>query len=217
MAKVLDKPIAPPRGDQDMSPITPHIDTAPIEAAALAEYAQLEEIYLDLDTRLGKARKLEIIHGRIVVREMPTGEHNDIVFLLLSQLLAVAVERGWKIWNDIAIFLGPQMDRYRPDLTVVPANPPMWGSDQVHGYASLLAVEVVSKSSVHDDHVTKPKNCAAGGVPLLLVIDGFERKARLFSRPAPDGYEQQTEVTLGAPLELPEPWGFTLDTGKLGG
>ncbi|MEV5710365.1 Uma2 family endonuclease [Actinoallomurus sp. NPDC052274] len=159
--------------------------------------------------------RVELVNGRIVVNPVPTGDHNRIVYQLLLQLLAVVQGQGWQIWNDITLFLGPQRDRYRPDLTVVPAEPKMWAKDHVHGDQVLLVVEVVSASSVTDDHQVKPLQYAAGGVPLRLVVDVFARKVRLLSQPGADGYEQKTDVALGRPLELPEPWKLTIDTGAL--
>ncbi|MEV5706495.1 Uma2 family endonuclease [Actinoallomurus sp. NPDC052274] len=159
--------------------------------------------------------KVEIIDGRIVVREVPTTDHADIIFGLLIQLMPYVTKRGWKIWQDVALFFGPQVDRYRPDLLVVPPDPPKWGDDHVHGEATYLVVEVVSKSSVHDDHEVKPRTCARGGVPLYLVVDAFAGKARLLSHPGKDGYAQELDVKLGEPLPLPEPWELTIDTGRL--
>jgi Uma2 family endonuclease len=179
-----------------------------------AEPTGLEERFRELADRWPD-HKFEIIDGRIVVREMTTGAHNDIVFRLFSLLIAVVSERGWKIWPDITVFLGPQRDRYRPDLTVVPARPRMWGEDHVHADDTLLVVEVVSHSSKHDDDVVKPLECARGGVPLYLVVDTFDDTVRLFSRPSDDGYKHKTEIKLGDELALPEPWDSTLDTGEL--
>jgi hypothetical protein len=73
----------------------------------------------------------------------------------------------------------------------------------------------VSRSSAHDDHETKPRGCALGGVPLYLVIDAFTSKIRLLSRPGDDGYDHEVEVKLGEPLDLPDPWNLTLDTSRL--
>ncbi|MEV5753840.1 Uma2 family endonuclease [Actinoallomurus sp. NPDC052308] len=159
--------------------------------------------------------RVELVNGRIVVNPVPTGQHNDIVYWLFAQLLATVQANGWKIWTDITLFMGPQRDRYRPDLTVVPAEPKMWAADHVHSDQVLLAVEVVSPSSVTDDHEVKPRQYAAGGVPLCLVVDVFARKVRLLSQPGADGYEQETDVALGRPLDLPEPWKLTIDTGAL--
>ncbi|MEV4376972.1 Uma2 family endonuclease [Streptosporangium sp. NPDC049644] len=160
-------------------------------------------------------RRVELINGRIVVRELPTNSHNDIVFWILTQLLGTVTEHGWKIWNDIKIHLDPQAERYRPDLTVVPRNPRMWDKNEVYGDVTLLVVEVVSPSSVNDDHVVKPQNCALAGVPLYLVIDAFDEQIRLLSSPSPKGYQQENIVKFGGSLKLPEPWNLTIDTDEL--
>ncbi|MEU9884863.1 Uma2 family endonuclease [Sphaerisporangium sp. NPDC051011] len=185
------------------------------DAAALDHGLELEGLYRDLGTRLEGRYKVEVIDGRVVVREMPTADHAKLVYHLLVQLIPIVVERGWQLWPDIALFLGPQMDRYRPDVTVVPADPPMWQPDEVYGHATRLVVEVVSKSSAHDDHVVKPAQCALAGVPLYLVIDGFDEKARLLSRPVEGRYDVEITVAFGEPLHLPEPWNVAIDTGKL--
>ncbi|MCO5992023.1 Uma2 family endonuclease [Actinoallomurus rhizosphaericola] len=162
-------------------------------------------------------RRVEVIDGRIVVRELSTAGHADIVFRLLLQLMPYVIERSWQIWPEVTLFLGPQVDRYRPDVLVVPQDPLLWGDDHVYGTATYLVVEVVSKSSARDDHEVKPRTCARGNVPLYLVIDAFAGKARLLSHPGEAGYAQEVHVNLGEPLRLPEPWDLVIDTGRLTG
>jgi Uma2 family endonuclease len=210
MGVLLDKPIAP--GAQRVH--APEAGPTPQDE----ERAAFETRYLQLCELLPKDR-VELVDGRIVVSRVPTAAHNQLVFRLLRLLMAVADERGWEIWNDITLFLGPQQDRYRPDLTVVPPKPRMWGADHIHGDQVLLVVEVVSPSSVTDDHSIKPAGCAAGGVPLYLVVDPFAATARLLSGADRDKgrYTHAVEVTLGEPLELPAPWEHNLDTATLTG
>ncbi|ACZ90695.1 Uma2 family endonuclease [Streptosporangium roseum] len=196
MAKVLDRPTADP----------PHEDLRDELARRLPEMC---ESLPD--------RRVELINGRIVVRELPTDSHNDIVFWLITQLVGIVTERGWKIWPDIKLHLGPQADRYRPDLTVVPPNPRMWDKNEVYGDVTLLVVEVVSPSSSNDDHVIKPQGCAQAGVPLYLVVDAFDEQVRLLSRPSQKGYQREVIVKLGGSLDLPEPWNLTIDTDGLPG
>ncbi|MFC4588349.1 Uma2 family endonuclease [Sphaerisporangium corydalis] len=205
----MDRSTVPPAGDPDVSPVEE------VDPEVVDEHAEQEAIYRDLAGSLDGRRKVELVDGRVVVREMPTIEHARIVYRLLLQLIPLVTERGWEILPDIAIFLGPQMDRYRPDATVVPAHPPMWQPDEVYGHATHLVAEVVSKSSAHDDHVVKPGACAVAGVPLYLVVDAFEDTARLFSHPREGEYSQKVTVALGEPLKLPEPWGLSIDTGRL--
>ncbi|MDH2424060.1 Uma2 family endonuclease [Sphaerisporangium sp. TRM90804] len=160
-------------------------------------------------------RRVEIVDGRIVIREGASLVHNQVIFRLLRQILIFADDRGWTACNDIKLFLGPRIDRYRPDLTVVPEKPRMWDAENVYGEDTLLVAEVVSPSSRRDDHLLKPRTCALAGVPLHLVLDPLDRTARLLSSPGPHGYTQETAVALGESLMLPQPWDLEIDTGRL--
>jgi Uma2 family endonuclease len=181
-------------------PVDPHVD--------------LDSQYHELCDRWPE-RRVEVINGRIVVNPMPTFAHACIVFELMFQLAGIAKERGWKVINEISIFLGPQSDRYRPDLVAVPRKPRMWGEDHIYADQTLLVVEVVSPSSVTDDHDVKPRKYAAAGAPLCLIVDPLDKKVRLLSEPGEKGYEKETEAVLGHPIDLPEPWELTLDTAQL--
>ncbi|WP_326825193.1 Uma2 family endonuclease [Streptosporangium sp. NBC_01756] len=176
--------------------------------------AEVERLYLELVDRFEKHR-IEIIDGRIVVRELPTLTHARIVYRLLLQLVSVAIEQGWELLQETKIFLNSQADRYEPDLIAVPATARQWDPNHVYADATFLVVEVVSPSSIHDDHFVKPRNCARAGVPLYLVIDALENRVRLLSCPSEAGYTDEVSVKLGDPLDLPAPWNLTIDTGKL--
>ncbi|WP_433173193.1 Uma2 family endonuclease [Actinoallomurus sp. CA-150999] len=172
---------------------------------------ELEKHYREFCEQLPDHR-VEIINGRIVVNPVPTYDHARIVFQLLLQLVGLAKERGWEILTEMSVFLGPQQDRYRPDLIVVRPKPRMWGADHIYGDQTLLVAEVVSPSSVVDDHEVKPRHYASAGVPLCLVIDTLTGKVRLLSDPGQAGYRHETDIVLGGLLDLPEPWKLTLDT-----
>jgi Uma2 family endonuclease len=205
MSTVLEQPI-----DVHPDERTDH----PEQRHDLERHHELEQSLRELAEKWPD-RKVELIAGRIVVRELTSGAHNRIVFRLMRLLMAIASERGWDLWPHIYLFLGSQRDRYIPDLAAVPAEPQMWGSDSVYGEDTLLVAEIVSPSSQHDDNVVKPRECALGKVPLYLVIDTFAGKARLLSRPGDDGYAKEVAVKLGEPLDLPDPWSYSLDTGEL--
>lgn len=183
-------------------------------AYQITDQEELERLYLELVDRFEKHR-IEIISGRIVVREMPTIAHADVVYHLMAQLIPFSMEKGWRVYPEAKLLLHIQADRFEPDLIVVPPNPPLWDPSHVYANATLLVAEVVSPSSVHDDHVVKPRACALAGVPLYLVIDTFANRFRLLSRPGPEGYADEITESLGKPLELPAPWDLTIDTGKL--
>ena len=159
--------------------------------------------------------RTELINGRIVVNETGTWQHNTIIAQALFQLTPVVRERGWEIWPNITVFLGPDADRYVPDLTIVPREPMMETDEAVHGSSTLLLVDVVAAGNAYDDHVVKPKGYGPGGVPLYLVIDPFQQLVKLHSEPHQGGYRQTTTEPAGARLRLPAPWHHTLDTGGL--
>ncbi|MFI6906313.1 Uma2 family endonuclease [Nonomuraea sp. NPDC050394] len=165
--------------------------------------------------RLFPEHRVELIDGRIVVNPVPTGLHNNIIALLLFQITGFLVEKDWRPWTNIKLLLGTQNDRFIPDLVIVSKRPRMWGDDEVYADDTKLVVEVVSPSSVHDDYVTKPKAYAAAKVPVFLRIDPAKSTASLFTRPSADGYTVYVEVTMGAPLALPDPWNLILDTARL--
>ncbi|PZG49764.1 hypothetical protein C1I98_11540 [Spongiactinospora gelatinilytica] len=189
MAKVLDRPEAPPASTNE---------------TIYDRYARVCELLPDM--------RVELHDDRIVVTDMPTGAHNDVFSMLLMQLVGVVAEKGWRIWPMIKLFFGPQEARFIPDLVIVGPDRRMWGDDHVYAEDTLLVVEVVSPSSSHDDHKLKPATCARGKVPLYLVIDTYEQRVRLLSDPGEKGYATETEAAFGDPLELPEPWRLTLDT-----
>jgi Uma2 family endonuclease len=159
--------------------------------------------------------RVEIIHQRIVVSPMPGPKHNDVIFLLIEMLMPFTRLRGWRLWPDASLFLGTNMDRYRPDLTVVPRNPRLWGEHEVYADSVLLDVEVVSPSSHLDDHTVKPNAYASCGVPLCLVVDMYDASLRLFSEPGAEGYGKEHKVAFGQALELPGPMDVALDTEVL--
>ncbi len=193
MAKVLDKP--------SVIPDPP-------------SHADQEQTWRQLCDELPDHR-VEIISERIVISPVPGPPHNSAVFRLNAILTPIALERGWEVWPDIPLFLGPHLDRFRPDLTVVPPEPPLWGENEIYGHAALMVVEVVSASSHQDDHLVKPQVYGRCGIPLCLVVDPFDKVFRLFSTPTSEGYRDDNKIAFGDPLVLPNPFGLTLDTAKL--
>lgn len=61
----------------------------------------------------------------------------------------------------------------------------------------------------------KPWVYAEAGVPLYLVVDRKESRVLLYAEPGPGGYTPPTVCPVGAPLWLPKPFGFALETEPL--
>jgi Uma2 family endonuclease len=151
--------------------------------------------------------------------------HNIVVSRLIKQLMAPVTENDWEFYSQWDVHIPPERGARRcPDLLIAPADPRSYDDNQVYGDSVLLAVEVVSASSVEDDYINKPREYAKAGVPLYLISDPLQMPCRvtLMSDPAPVDandnacqYRHAIEVRPGEPLELPEPFGITLDTRAL--
>ncbi|MFW5417308.1 Uma2 family endonuclease [Nocardiopsis sp. CNT-189] len=100
-----------------------------------------------------------------------------------------------------------------PDLFVAPvdvlATPEHW----VPPEEVLLAAEVVSPGSGEHDRGRKPGIYPAAAIPLYLLVDPLRRAVTLYATPEGGEYRESEAVVFGKPLDVPEPFGFTLDTG----
>lgn len=79
-----------------------------------------------------------------------------------------------------------------------------------------LIVEVTSKSNATNDRIAKAAGYARAGVPLYLLVDRWAPAGpavTLYGEPTGDVYRVLHTVKFGDELELPAPFGLTLDTG----
>ncbi len=79
----------------------------------------------------------------------------------------------------------------------------------------LLAVEVVSPSSVTLDRITKPAVYAEQGIPFYWRI---EAEPRLYCHridPATGSHALDRKLAPGEKADLTEPWTLTVDMGEL--
>jgi Uma2 family endonuclease len=186
------------------------------------EIADVEQLWAKLDAQ---NRRPEIVLGRLVVKPMPSKKHNTVVSRLIKQLVPAVIENDWEFYSNWDVHIPPvRGDRHCPDLIVAPVDPPTYDENQVYGHGIALAVEVVSASSIEDDYGHKPGEYAKAGVPLYLIADPLQEPCRvaILAEPTPtdrkgDAYDYRREIQVkaGEPLELPEPFGITLDTAAL--
>ncbi|MFD7639824.1 Uma2 family endonuclease [Kitasatospora sp. NPDC059795] len=101
-----------------------------------------------------------------------------------------------------------------PDVAVVPCALAK-GSGALLPGQTLLVVEVTSEDSDATDRVVKPRRYAEYGAPLYLLIDRRDCACTLFSEPGRLGYTRVAgPLPFGQPIELPEPFGLSLDTSE---
>ncbi|MBO3749112.1 Uma2 family endonuclease [Streptosporangiaceae bacterium NEAU-GS5] len=175
------------------------------------EQADTEQLWIDLRLR---GRRAEIVDGRIIVSPWAKRRHSRIVDRLYLQLHDVRVANGWECHQNWAVHIPPlRGDKRIPDLLVTTATCPEFDENQGYGYGALLAVEVTSEGSRHEDLSIKPKEYARAGVPLLLVLDDLAapRTAVLFQDPGEHGYQKRISPLPGEALLLPDPFGVKID------
>ncbi|MFJ8538789.1 Uma2 family endonuclease [Streptomyces sp. NPDC093591] len=80
-----------------------------------------------------------------------------------------------------------------------------------------MAVEITShdRDTHQRDRIDKPVGYAAVDLPVYLLIDRDNNTVVVYSEPRDARYQRVVSHPWGAPVELPEPLGFTVDTEEL--
>jgi Uma2 family endonuclease len=163
----------------------------------------------------------ESIAGQVVVSPAPTPWHADTGVRLAMALAPASYAKGWKVYPDVDVRLAATKEIFRPDL-VVARNLDRFSEmgRGIPGECVVLAVEIVSPSSVKTDREIKRVSYAKNGIPLYLVIDRFTKppSATLFSRPGENDYTTSEVAPIGADggkLHLADPMDLVLDLSTL--
>ncbi|MEV4875971.1 Uma2 family endonuclease [Streptomyces cyaneofuscatus] len=153
---------------------------------------------------------LELINGKLEVKPVPDGDHDEIIMWVAMQCvqqqpeLRLYRERGLRIGGD-------RNGRARPDGTLARvgrfAGDGPWSSpDRI-----LMTVDVAPS----DDAPEKVCGYAAAGIPLRLLIDRRSGTFAVRSRPDSARYRHQRLYDVGEAVALPHPVSITLDTEEL--
>ena len=179
-----------------------------------AELADLEQVWRTLDI---PGHRVELIDGQVVVSPTTSRWHSSAISRLIDALIDVNRHHGWELHTWLAVRIEATRERVIPDLMVAPKDAPGYGDEELMAHGVLLAAEVVSPSSQGRDRVAKLRAYARGRVPLYLLIDQLADPATvtLFSDPAQSSYRTCTPATAGEELDLPEPFGISLDARRL--
>ena len=119
----------------------------------------------------GVARRIEVVHGYVIVCESPTPQHQQVARRLATALEASRPKEPCtrvQMETDIVLWRVPKYTFRRPDVVVYRCkedrNARPDASDVV------LVVEVSSPSTEREDLVDKMAQYAAAGIPAYLVI-----------------------------------------------
>lgn len=157
--------------------------------------------------------RLEFINGKLEVKPVPDGDHDEIIMWVADQCMRhrpdcrLYRERGLKI--DAY-----RRGRARPDGALAPRKHFSGHREWSDPDGVLMVVEVTSPDSDGDrrDRVEKRDGYAAAAIPFYLLIDREEGTVTLHSDPAGGRYRKRVTQPFGAVIEIPEPAKITLDT-----
>jgi Uma2 family endonuclease len=158
--------------------------------------------------------RYEVVEGRPVVVPSATGPHQTVI-ARLTVLLDRAGPPGWQVLPapfDWVLWQVPSLTLRQPDLVVVTL-------EQARGArlteAPLLAVEVVSPSSVERDTVTKRREYPRAGVRHYWLVDPTAPEVQVLGLTGDGDYAMLARATGTEPLRVVLPFPITLRPADL--
>ncbi|WP_133911715.1 Uma2 family endonuclease [Streptomyces sp. NBC_00582] len=127
--------------------------------------------------------KVELLRGVVVMMASPDIVHNMIVADVQDQ---IPRQRWDRLQTQDVDILGEASEPI-PDLMVLERGVAPASGNLVPSQLITLVVEVVSKSSVHQDYVVKRSIYAAGKIPAYLLVDPIMAQCVLLTRPTGQG------------------------------
>ncbi|UXY32577.1 Uma2 family endonuclease [Streptomyces sp. HUAS TT20] len=159
--------------------------------------------------------KAELLRGVIVMMASPDIVHNMIVAEVQDQIPRLR----WSRLQTQDVDILDETSEPVPDLVVVARDLLPSSGRGLPCQLITMVVEVVSKSSVHQDYVVKRSIYAAGRIPAYLILDPIMAHCVLLTKPAGQGedadYLSQEIIKFGDQVPL-EALGLELDTSEFG-
>jgi Uma2 family endonuclease len=159
--------------------------------------------------------KVELLRGVVVMMASPHIVHNMIVADVQDQI----PRQRWNRLQTQDVDIAGEASEPIPDLMVLERGVVPGSGNLVPSQLITVVVEVVSKSSVHQDYVVKRSIYAAGKIPAYLVLDPIMAHCVLLTKPTglreDADYLSQEIIKFGDPVPL-EALGLELDTSEFG-
>ncbi|MFK4020910.1 Uma2 family endonuclease [Streptomyces albogriseolus] len=174
------------------------------------------EEFEELERRAPETVRLEFINGKVQVKAVTDGNHDQIVAWL--QRLCMQHRPELWLYGDRGMKVEAyRRGRARPDGVLAPFGFAKGHGDWSEAEGVLMVVEVTSHDSDTDrrDRVEKPGGYAAAGIPVYLLIDRDDCSVVVFNQPEGGRYRHQEKLPFGASVKLPDPVNITLDTEPL--
>ncbi len=155
---------------------------------------------------------VELINGRIYAVPVPDGEHDEFAATIRNQIVG---STGLEFFHERGLRIPAYREgRARVDGAVAPrgyfrAEPP-WAD--ASGVVLILEITSGRDRDAEVDRVEKRDAYAQAAIPVYLLVDRHHGEVTVFLAPERGQYTQQAVAKFGAPLHLPAPFDFELDT-----
>lgn len=160
--------------------------------------------------------RIELVDGNLVVSPAPTPRHQ----LVSARLVALLDDAGLggRIVAESDVIFDPHNSRLL-DVLVIKEGIDLWNGPRLTPVDLILAVEIVSSSSVKTDRIAKPAQYAAAGIAGYWRVE-TDPDLRLTASVLADGADVYTEIgtwTEPERVEVETPIGVAFDLSALRG
>ncbi|WP_017593200.1 Uma2 family endonuclease [Nocardiopsis potens] len=191
------------------------IEEKPGETAVDDRWETLLHAWREVDMPDGW--RAEIRKEGIVLVPPPAAKHNDVPDWIARQLYPV-LPKEIAFHQGSGVVIADQARLRSPDIVLFNrAAMPERRGEGIDPDEVLLVAEIASKDNARDDREAKRVEYATAGIPLYLLIDGYDPRGpriTLFSNPRGTDYSDSHAVEWGEPVDLPEPFDIKLDTSE---
>ncbi|MCQ1581891.1 Uma2 family endonuclease [Streptomyces parvus] len=190
-----------------MTPST--ADHAPQAQMSVEEFEQLARTSPETVT-------LELINGKLEVKPVPDGDHDEIIMWVAMQCMQQQPEL--RLYRERGLRIGGyRSGRARPDGTLARAGRFAGDGEWSSPDHILMTVEVTSHDHDTDtrDRTEKRDGYAAASIPVYLLIDRDHDTLVVYSEPEKGRYRRRTTYGYGDTVPLPGPVDITLESEEL--
>ncbi|MFF4651976.1 Uma2 family endonuclease [Streptomyces sp. NPDC001380] len=160
--------------------------------------------------------RLEFIHGKLGVKAVPDGDHDEIVRWVMEHCMQqrpdlwLYPERGLKVEAY-------RKGHAKPDGALAPRGSFAGQGEWADADRVLMVLEVTSYDTDTDrrDREDKPRAYAEAGIPVYLLVDRDSCEVLVHSEPEGGVYGALVRRPFGREVRLPQPVGIVLDTEAL--
>lgn len=158
--------------------------------------------------------RVEQINGEIYVTPPAGGDHDEDAAIIGNQFMRAM--DGVLFHGAKGLYVpGYRSDHAIPDGVIALEGTFRGAPEYAEPSAVMGVIEVTSKGREDVDRTAKRAAYARAGIPVYILVDRKLKEVAVFHNPDEGVYADVHVVPFGRPVELPEPFKFTLKTDRL--